>query len=298
MTDFHPAAVAVRSPATCANLGPGFDALGLCVGLYDDLTAAVTSSGLTVDVTGQGAAEIPHDERHLVVRSLRAALDLLEVPQPGLALATTNRIPHGRGLGSSAAAIVAGIRLAQGLVPGASMPDRAALALAGEIEGHPDNVAACLLGGLTVAWTSIDGFDATRLDVDRRVRVTVLVPPHAVSTEAARAVLPPTVPHADAAGNAGRAALLVAALTRQPDLLFVATEDLIHQSYRGQAMPQTLAVVEAFRDRGIAAAVSGAGPSVLVLTTGDGHLAHADLVPAGWSVLDLPIDPSGCRRQA
>jgi homoserine kinase len=298
MTELIESAVRVRSPATSANLGPGFDAFGLCLGLYDDLAVTVTASGLAVEVSGEGAATVPRDEGHLVVRALRAALDVLGVSQPGLALATENRIPHGRGLGSSAAAIVAGIRLAQGLVPDSDLSQRAALSLANELEGHPDNVAACLLGGLTIAWADAGGVDATRLDVDQRVRATVLVPEQVLSTEAARGALPEVVPHRDAAANAGRAGLLVAALTGQPDRLLVATEDRLHQSYRAVAMPQTLDLVGVLRDRGIAATVSGAGPSVLVLVAQESDPAYDDALPLGWSRLDLPIDDDGCRMQA
>jgi homoserine kinase len=285
---------AVRAPATSANLGPGFDALGLCLGLYDDLEATTTATGLLVEVSGAGADEVPTDEGHLVVRSLRAALDAMDVPQPGLTLSAVNRIPHGRGLGSSAAAIVAGIQLAAGLYPDHALTAQAALSLADAIEGHPDNVAACLLGGLTIAWTDEAGAHATRLDVDVRVSAHVLVPSQAVSTEVARAVLPAEVPHRDAAANAGRSALLVAALTKDPSLLLAATEDRLHQRYRGPAMPESLALVDRLRADGVAAAVSGAGPSVLVLRSDeDGHAGWTGLVPDGWTVLALPLEPHG-----
>jgi homoserine kinase len=285
---------AVRAPATSANLGPGFDALGLCLGLYDDLEATTTSTGLFVEVSGAGADEVPTNEGHLVVRSLRAALDAMDVPQPGLRLSTVNRIPHGRGLGSSAAAIVAGIQLAAGLYPDHALTTQAALSLADAIEGHPDNVAACLLGGLTIAWTDETGAHATRLDVDRRVDAHVLVPSQAVSTEVARAVLPAEVSHRDAATNAGRSALLVAALTQDPSLLLAATEDRLHQRYRGPAMPASLALVDRLRAVGVAAAISGAGPSVLVLRSDeDGGVGWADLVPDGWTVLSLPVEHAG-----
>jgi homoserine kinase len=285
---------AVRAPATSANLGPGFDALGLCLGLYDDLVASTAERGLIVEVTGAGADRVPTDESHLVVRALRAALDVMQVAQPGLVLSATNRIPHGRGLGSSAAAIVAGIRLAGGLYPDQALDDVAALTLASEIEGHPDNVAACLLGGLTIAWTDDTGAHATSLDVDPRISAHVLVPELTVPTELARAVLPPDVPHADAAANAGRSALLVAALTRDPSLLLAATADRLHQRYRGAAMPDTLALVDRLRSAGVAATVSGAGPSVLVLAAeADVGAAWPGEATDGWQVLALPIDTEG-----
>lgn len=291
MADAGSRQAAVRTPASSANLGPGFDCLGLCLGLYDDLAVTTTASGLRVQVAGEGADSVPTDERHLVVRSLRAALAAMDVPQPGLSLVTDNRIPHSRGLGSSAAAIVAGIRLAQGLYPEAAMAPEDALRLASVLEGHPDNVAACLLGGLTVAWTDAEGAYATRLDVHPQVRAEVLVPAYEVATQTARAVLPEQVPHRDAAVNAGRAGLLVAALTQQPELLLPATEDRLHQRYRGPAMPETLALVDVLRAHGVAAVVSGAGPSVLVLAV-EAPLP-AELVPDDWSMLSLAIEHVG-----
>jgi homoserine kinase len=283
-----------RVPATSANLGPGFDAFGLSLSLYDDLSVTATGSGLVVEVAGEGAGAVPRDEGHLVIAALRATLDVIGVSQPGLTLTAVNRIPHGRGLGSSAAAIVAGIRLAQGLAPDHALTDEAALSVAFDLEGHPDNVAACLLGGLTIAWTDGSRVRATRMDVDPRVRVRLLVPEQPLSTQAARAALPVTVPHEDAAANAARTGLLVAALTQQPDLLHTATEDRLHQSYRGSAMPATLELVAGLRRRELAAAVSGAGPAVLLLTTDLARSAYDDLVPVGWQVLDLGVDPHGC----
>ena len=147
--------VLVRVPATSANLGPGFDVLGLALGLHDEVEVAVTPAGLSIEVSGEGAAEVADaDEKHLVVRAMRVCFDDLGLAQPpGLALRCVNRIPHGRGLGSSAAAIVAGLLAARALA-GASLDTDAVLPLANELEGHPDNVAPCLLGGLTIAWVA------------------------------------------------------------------------------------------------------------------------------------------------
>ncbi len=293
MADRHARQAAVRTPATSANLGPGFDALGLCLGVFDDLAATTTPSGLAVQVSGEGADQVPTDERHLVVRSLRAALDVMGIDQPGLSLVTDNHIPHGRGLGSSAAAIVAGIMLAHGLYPeqGLSLEDR--LGLAADLEGHPDNVAACLLGGLTITWTDAGGVHATRLEIADRIRAHVLVPDQSLSTELARAALPGEVPHGDAAANSARSALLVAALTRDPGLLLAGTEDRLHQRYRESTMPQTIALIGALRDTGLAAVVSGAGPTVLVLDT-DEHRDFGAVLPAGWSGFDVAIQTRGC----
>jgi homoserine kinase len=234
---------------------------------------------------------LPGDSRHLVARAVRVATDALGHPRGPLSLACTNRIPHGRGLGSSAAAVVAGLLAGRALVPGGPdrMTDDALLALASELEGHPDNAAACLLGGLTLAWADGPDVHAIRLEPRPDLRATVLVPSTELATETARGLLPASVPHADAAHAAGRAALLVAALTgvQQDGLLLPATEDRLHQGYREPAMPATLALVAALRSAGHAAVVSGAGPTVLVLAIGEA----ADLTaPAGWRVLTLDPD--------
>ena len=284
--------VAVRVPATSANLGPGFDALGLALTLYDEVRARVVDgAGVSVTIAGEGAGELPADDRHLVVRTLKTTLEHLGVAAPGLELACRNRIPQARGLGSSSAAVVAGILLARGLVEGGAeaMDDAAVLRLAAEIEGHPDNVAPCLLGGLTLAWTDDSGARAVRVEPSTEIRPFLLVPEERGLTEAARAALPATVPHADAAFNAARSALLVHALTVAPDLLFAATEDRLHQPYRAAGMPATTALVSRLRGAGAAAVVSGAGPSVLVL-------ARAGWTPepvAGWQVWPLESDTAG-----
>lgn len=289
---FEPAAVRVLVPATSANLGPGFDAFGLALGLYDEVVVRAADAGLRVSVTGEGAGDLPRDERHLVVASLRAAFDLLGGQPAGLEVACTNRIPQSRGLGSSAAAIVAGVLAARALVVGGSSvcDDDAALTLAARLEGHPDNVAACLLGGLTIAW-SADGrtgssrIRAVRLEPAADLAPVVFVPVARSSTVRARAALPATVPHADAAANAGWAALLVPAMTGRLDLLFDATQDRLHQDARGLSMPETAALVHALRGRGIPAVVSGAGPAVLAFT----HTDLSSYAGADWHILRLPV---------
>ncbi len=253
MAAFVSAPVRVRVPATSANLGPGFDALGLALALYDEVTAQVSGDGVRVTVTGQGAGELPTDAEHLVVRCLLATLDRLGVAHPaGLAVRCANAIPQARGLGSSSAAIVAGILAARALVPDGeqALPPAAVLALANEIEGHPDNVAPCLLGGFTIAWLespapgAAEVARAVRLEPAPGVHPVVFVPDERGLTAHARAALPATVPHVDAARNAGRAALLVHALASAPELLFTATEDRLHQGYRAAGMPGTAALVE------------------------------------------------------
>jgi homoserine kinase len=291
----RPRTATVRVAATSANLGPGFDCLGLALDLHDDVvvTPGDPADGDPVDVTvtGEGAGVLPGDSRHLVARAVRVATDALGHPRSPLSLTCTNRIPHGRGLGSSAAAVVAGLLAGRALVPGGPdrMTDDALLALASELEGHPDNAAACLLGGLTLAWADGPDVHAIRLEPRPDLRATALVPSTELATETARGLLPASVPHADAAHAAGRAALLVAALTgvQHDGLLLPATEDRLHQGYREPAMPATLALVAALRSAGHAAVVSGAGPTVLVLATGEEPAVTA---PAGWRVLRLDPD--------
>jgi homoserine kinase len=285
--------VRVRVPATSANLGPGFDALGLALGLHDDVAAWVTDRGWHVDVAGEGAGELPTGADHLVARAMAATFARLGGEPPGVAIECVNRIPQARGLGSSSAAIVAGVQLARALVRDgtARLDDAGALALAAELEGHPDNVAPCLLGGFVIAWSAEGTAHAVRLAPDERIRPTVFIPTGRGLTAEARAALPATVPHADAAFTAGRAALLVHALTGAPDLLFPATADRLHQGYRAPGMPATAALVDELRGRGVAAVVSGAGPSVLALTSPpDGLDLGID-----WRVVELAIDVAGAR---
>ena len=286
---FHIGPVTVAVAATSANLGPGFDALGLALDLEDEVTARVTEHGITVAVTGEGADEVPIDGSHLIVSTMRRTFAALgSPPPPGLAITCHNRIPHARGLGSSSAAIVAGIILARALVERTGEVDE--LRLAAEIEGHPDNVAACLLGGFTIAWTDSSGARAVRLRPAPGLHPTVYIPTTKGLTAYARAALPPAVPHADAAFNAGRAALLVHALTSEPSLLLSATEDRLHQDYRAPGMPETAALVRSLRRDGVPAFVSGAGPSVLALPLGAPPEA-----PDGWCARSLSVSLTGAR---
>ena len=302
MVSFVDGLVRVSVPATSANLGPGFDALGLALSLRDELEAEVTGSGLVVEVDGAGADDVPRDESHLVVRAMRAAFDAMDATPPGLRLVCTNAIPHARGLGSSSAAIVGGICLARGLVAGGAllMDDDAVFRLAARLEGHPDNVAPALFGGCLVSGRDDGAFWAARSAVDPRVGAIVFVPPTPVSTQLARGLLPGAVPHADAAANAGRTALLVAALAGQPEHLHRATRDFLHQDYRRTAMPESLAFMEAMRADGVAAVISGAGPTVLAFSdgpdTGNGEAAALlTRCPEGWRAHHLTVDREGAR---
>lgn len=277
--------VHVRVPASSANLGPGFDSVGLALGVWDDLEVTVTASGgLVIDVEGEGRSDVPRDASHLVYRSMVSGFTQLGLPVPEhLHLVAHGVIPHSRGLGSSASAIVAGVAAAHGLVRldsathdvGAVVDvDRALVAdLASELEGHPDNASASVHGGLTVSWTVDEGrpragrTGTAVVPVADDLRVVVFVPTTRLATHTARAVLPATVPHHEAAQGAGRAALLSLAVTGRADLLFPATRDWLHQEPRRPAFPETMRLVDALRAQGHAAVVSGAGPSVLVLTT-------------------------------
>ncbi|HYB18944.1 MAG TPA: homoserine kinase, partial [Streptosporangiaceae bacterium] len=300
-------------PATSANLGPGFDSLGLALSLHDDVDAWIRPSGLSVEVLGEGAGLVGAGEEHLVVRAMRAAFGITGGQPPGIGLRCVNRIPHGRGLGSSAAAIVAGILAARALAargPG-KLPDDAVFRLATGLEGHPDNVAACLGGGLTVAWMAVGGPRMVRLDPAPWITPVVCVAPSPVRTDVARGRLPDVVPHRDAAANAGRSALLVAALTQHRtapheamSLLLDATEDWLHQGYRVGAMPETDALVRSLRAAGLPAVVSGAGPSVLVLLDAREGLDRHHLDSLGsivketgiaWHISSLDVERQGAR---
>jgi homoserine kinase len=292
--------VSVRVPATSANLGPGFDTLGLALSLYDELTVTVREApGVTVEVHGVGEGDVPTDETNLVARSIAHVFEHYGVDLPGLDLIARNVIPHGRGLGSSGAAIVSGVMAAKGLLQGVVELDAdALLARATDLEGHPDNVAPALFGGLTIAWVTPDGPQHKKLMVHRGVSPLVFVPEHTMSTALARSLQPASVPHEDAIFNVSRSALLVAALVQSPELLLAATEDRLHQNYRASAMPETFRLVTLLREHGYAAVVSGAGPSILVLGSDPGQrLAAAELVKqhsdTPWQALMMAVDFKG-----
>jgi homoserine kinase len=292
--------VTVKVPATTANLGPGFDTLGLALALYDELTVTVRATpGVHVEVIGVGAGEVPTDESNLVVTAIAHVFAAYDLEFPGLDLIARNVIPHGRGLGSSGAAIVSGIMAAKGLLEGIVEIDALALlAFATEMEGHPDNVAPCLFGGLTIAWTTPEGPQSKKLIVHRGVSPLVLVPEATMSTALARSLQPESVPHADAIFNVSRSTLLIAALIQSPELLLAATEDKLHQNYRATAMPETDRLLQNLRKNGFPAVVSGAGPSILVLCSDPGQrLAAAELVAAEsetpWQSMALAVDFKG-----
>lgn len=292
--------VAVRVPATSANLGPGFDTLGLALSIYDDLVVtSLAEPGLDIQAEGEGADEIPRDETNLLVRAMAYAFEAVDRPMPGLRLRARNTIPHGRGLGSSGAAVVAGILAVKGLLEGdVEIGPDTMLRLATELEGHPDNVAPALFGGLTIAWMDEAIPQHKKLLVHRGVSPVVFVPGFTMSTSVARSLQPLQVPREDAVFNLSRSALLIAALTQSPELLLAATEDKLHQNYRAQAMPETDRLVRALREQGFAAVVSGAGPSVLVLADGPGRRLEAAAVAeqvtdTPWEAHMLAVDVKG-----
>ena len=291
---FRTGPVTVQVPATSANLGPGFDCLGLALELADTLVGEVVPDGLEVTVAGEGSDDVLLDETHLVVRAMRAAFATMGVTPPGLRLTCTNRIPHSRGLGSSSAAIVGGIVLARALVDGGErvLDTASALSLANRLEGHPDNVAPALLGGFVISGQAGEVVWAQGSPVDPSLSAVVFVPPHGVRTDVARGLLPGTVPHADAAANSGRAALLVAALAAHPAHLMRATEDFLHQAQREPAMPESIALVRRLREEGVPAVVSGAGPTVLAFVTDDADRVET-LGPDAWWTLRQRVGGPG-----
>ncbi|MFI6479905.1 homoserine kinase [Nonomuraea sp. NPDC050663] len=315
--------VVVRVPATSANLGPGFDSLGLGLAHYDHVEAELVDGASSVVVEGEGAGEVGDGEEHLIVRVMRTTFARMGVAQPtGIRLHCRNTIPHARGMGSSSAAIVAGIYAARALAEnrrfaensrfaesafaepssndGSSFSDDDVFALATELEGHPDNVAPCIFGGLTVSWSDQSGIPRmVKLTPDAAIRPVVLIPSSKLSTETARGLLPKDVPHKDASFNSGRSALLIAALTQRPEssLLLAATEDRLHQNYRAPAMRRTADLVERLRSRGVPAVVSGAGPTILVFSTTDTQDLIAPEVGNDWLIQHLDVDPDGASVQ-
>ena len=311
-------AVRVKVPATSANLGPAFDSAGLALSIFDEIEASFTDQpGIQVDVDGFGRNSLPRNEDHLIAKVMLQVFKTLAIPVSGLYLRCINKIPHGRGLGSSAAAITAGVVAARALAgtAGMRMDDAGALDFASNIEGHPDNVAACLLGGLTISWTDAhqhrdvnekindhqhihsEGVHshAVKLKVHPDIVPIVFIPKFEMETRQARMLLPSHVPYRDAAFNVARSALLIQALTQDPELLFTATEDKLHQPYRRNVMQTSGNLVEELRKLGHAAVISGAGPTVLALTTREEMGGLKDFKQADFAAEVLEITDSGAQ---
>ncbi len=300
---FRASAYEVKVPATSANLGPGFDSFAIALEKRDRYIAQVLDEKtLDIDVAGEGADEVSKDEKNLLVKAIFKGWEfqgLSKKEYPGLALRALNNLPHGRGLGSSASAIIGGLVLSRSLVVGGAdrMSDQEILTLATQMEGHPDNVAAALYGGAVLSWSGAELAEAIKLEVSPRITAVAFIPANNVPTSKARKMLPETVPHQDAVNNSINTAILTQALTNRPDLLLKATEDYLHQSYRESAMPKSFALMSKLRAAGVPAFISGAGPTVLALLV-DADLNHQleDLVKAagtGFSVENLDISRVG-----
>lgn len=275
MTQILPVGLSANAvvAASSANLGPGFDSLGLALSLYDQIDVETTESGLVVEVEGEGAGQVPLNSSHLVVRAIERGLQAGGVSVPGLRVRCRNDIPHSRGLGSSAAAVVGGLAVANGLLAQSDstpLTEVELIQLSSEFEGHPDNAAAAVLGGAVVSWTDTDGqaprYAAAPLRVHPDIRLFSIIPQVRSSTAETRVLLPDSVSHADASFNVSRVALLVVALTERPDLLLAATADRLHQPARAAAMPPSAEYIAILRRYGLAAVLSGAGPAVIALS--------------------------------
>lgn len=298
--------IAVHVPATSANLGPGFDVLGLALGVYDTLVVhTLASPGVSVEVTGEGADTLPTDASHLIARTILERWEELGFEPAGLRIEATNNIPHGRGMGSSAAAMVSALAAANALLPAGSQvgPDEVFQA-ASRWEGHPDNVAPAVYGGLTLSWTTEDGFGTVQGKLHEDIVPVIAIPDVELSTATARGLLPATVPHAVAAANGGRVGLLIHALAHDPSALLVGTEDFLHQGFRAPAMEPSAALIARLRAAGHAAVVSGAGPTVLVLCAGQARAQEAAAAVSAfaashgettWRVRIESVPPTGVR---
>lgn len=286
----------VTVPGSSANLGPGFDTLGLAVGIYDTVEVEVTDSGLEVEIFGEGADDLPRDSSHLVVKAIRQAFKAADVEAPGLRVSCTNTIPQSRGLGSSASAAAAGV-VAANTLAGDVLSTEEVVQISSSFEGHPDNAAASVLGDAVVSWTDIpvDGvshpvYRAVRVPVHPDIKATALVPDFHASTNAVRKVLPSHVTHTDARFNVSRTAVMTVAIQHHPELLWEGTRDRLHQPYRADVLPVTAEWVNRLRNRGYAAYLSGAGPTAMVLHRDPIAPAIIESAKAdGLRVLDLEI---------
>jgi homoserine kinase len=260
--------------ASSANLGPGFDSIGLALSLCDEIVVETIDSGLVVVVEGERADRVPPGPEHLVVRAVERGLQAVGVSAAGLVVRCRNAIPHSRGLGSSAAAVVGGLAAVNGLVAqtdSTPLSEAQLIQLSSEFEGHPDNAAAAVLGGAVVSWIDDTGerpeYSAVSLRLHPDIHLYCAIPEERSLTAETRVLLPAQVGHEDARFNVSRAALLVVALTERPDLLMPATEDLLHQPQRGPAMPASAEYLRLLRRHNVAATLSGAGPALIALST-------------------------------
>jgi len=258
----------VRIPATTANLGPGFDTLGLALDLYDELTIEAAPE-LEITVTGEGESSIPRGAENIACRAILAVFNRVGRQPPGIKITMHNNIPIARGLGPSAAALVGGLVGANTLL-GAPLTREELLNLATELEGHPDNVAPALCGGLVVAARDGDRVYCRRLEPPPGLMTVVAIPQCTLSTRVSRGVLPAMIPLNDAIFNLSRVAVLLAAVqVGDLELMGRMMEDKLHQPYRLPLVPGIDAVFKAARAAGaLAVALSGSGPSVIAFCRG------------------------------
>lgn len=300
----------IKVPATSANMGPGFDCAGVAVGLYDELEIRTTQAGFRAEIEGEGHNYLPTDARHLIITHVRERLQRLGWHLPGLQLKAINRIPHSRGLGSSAAAHIAAALTVKALLPSdCDITREHLLQWASDAEGHPDNVAPAVYGGVTLSWYETDEeaktYHALQLTPHPQITPVVAIPAKPLSTAAARTLLPATVPYREAVANASRAALLTPAMTTNPELLLAATQDWLHQQYREPSMPETLEHIAALRAEGHAAVVSGAGPTLCAFaaTPAEAEVVVTKLQKRAaksaqhWDVRILPIAAEGATME-
>jgi homoserine kinase len=303
-----PAAVKVRVPATVANLGPGFDALGVAVRMHLEIDIEPRRDSVDILIEGEGAEQLPADETNLVIKSMNTFFDFVGRRPPGYAVRVKNPIPLGSGLGSSAAAVVGGLYAARS-VTGRTVPQTDMVQLATQLEGHPDNIMPALLGGLVVCYRSQDGAElrSFRLEPSERLIPILAVPAEGFPTSEARKALPEDVSFGDAQFTASRSALLVAAMTSGSgsDVLAEAMNDRLHEPHRLKLMPETAAVHEELRASGLAVALAGAGPSLLTVVPKPEAATRAEQVRrvcrdrhAGWRVFVSEWEPKGARASA
>ncbi len=282
----------VRVPGTTANLGSGFDCVGMALAFDDELELELIDDPgvLSIQVEGEGSRNVPGDESHLVVSSMLTGLAAWGGERPGMRLRCTNRIPHSRGLGSSASAIVAGLAFAWGV----SHPDEPLdlpelTRVSSALEGHPDNAGAAVWGGAILGWFENDTVRLVQLDVPPTISTRVWVPQFEVGTAGARSVLPETVSRTDAVAQAIAAAALPLALERRHDLLLAATSDRLHQSYRAGLMQPSFDLMTTLRAEGVPATISGAGPTVIAVGTPEQLSRSDDVAAEGFERHDLAL---------
>lgn len=287
---------AVRVPATCANLGPGFDSFGLALGLHDVFTAE-EASDWRVTVEGEGAGGVPLGAENRVARGMARLWRAVGEEGRAASISSENRVPHGMGLGSSSAAVVGGLMLANAL-SGEPLDAEEVFHLAAEMEGHPDNAAAAVFGGLTLCWVDDGGPRATRPECAGLAAIVLLGETPLATTES-RAMLPQTVPHADAAFNAGRAGLLVAGLLQgDRELVRAGLADRLHEPYRASAVPDLEELRSALLVSGAdGAGLSGAGPAVIGIVMGiDDAKALSEATEVARAVSEHPVVRASGRK--